>query len=152
MRLTSFLDENGVDYETLHYPLDYTAQEKAADTHTPGIEFAKTVLVQVDDDYAMAVLPAHHRVDLEKLRSMLGAGRVRLAPENETAGLFPDCDVGAEPPFGNLYDLPVYLSSAMVDDEAITFSAGTHEHVMRMRFADFEMLVQPEVLDYTMEP
>jgi len=152
MRLTSFLEENGVHYETLHYPLDFTAQEKAADTHTPGIEFAKTVLVQVDDDYAMTVLPAHHRVDLEKLRSLLGAHRVRLAPESETAGLFPDCSVGAEPPFGNLYDLPVYFSSAMVDDDMITFSAGTHEHVMRMRRADFEMLVQPQVLDYSIAP
>jgi Ala-tRNA(Pro) deacylase len=151
-RLVSFLDENGVTFETLHYPLDFTAQEKAADTHTPGIEFAKTVLVQVDERYAMAVLPAHHRVDLERLRSLLGARRVRLAHEDETAPLFPDCDVGAEPPFGNLYEMPVYLASAMSDDRRITFSAGTHEHVIRMGFTEFRRLARPEVLDFSEAP
>ena len=75
-----------------------------------------------------------------------------VTAEHETGGLFPDCELGAEPPFGNLYDLPVYLSQAMVDDERITFSAGTHEHVIRMGFADFEMLVQPEVLDFSVAP
>lgn len=148
-RLLSFLDENGVTFDLQHYPLDYTAQEKAADTHTPGIEFAKTVLLGVDDDYVMAVLPAHHRVDLEQMRTAVGASRVRLAAEDETAPLFPDCEVGAEPPFGNLYNLPCYLSRAMADDEHITFSAGTHEDVIRMAFLDYEMLAQPEVMEFT---
>ena len=151
-RILDYLNQNEVRYETLHYPLDFTAQEKAADTHTPGIEFAKSVLVQVDERYAMAVLPAHHRVDLERLRSVLSARRVRLAPEEETAGLFPDCEIGAEPPFGNLYDLPVFLARAMLDDEYISFSAGTHEHVIRMAFPDYEELVQPDVLDFSHGP
>lgn len=148
-KLTAFLDEHGADYEVIHHRRDFTAQHTAADTHTPGQEFAKTVVVLVGDNFAIAVLPAHHRVDLEELRDALGKREVRLASEAEIGRLCPDCEVGAEPPFGNLYYMPVYLSRAMVGNEHITFNAGSHEDAIRMRFADFERLVQPRVLDFS---
>lgn len=148
-QLQQFLSEHGVPYETIHHRRDYTAQETAADTHTPGKEFAKTVMLWVDGNYAMAVLPAHHMVDFEKLRQAIGAKEVKLASEDEIRELCPDCEAGAVPPFGNLYGLPVYLSQAMTTDERITFNAGTHEDVVRMRYEDFVKLVQPKILDFS---
>jgi Ala-tRNA(Pro) deacylase len=148
-RLQSFLDEHAVAYETIHHRRDYTAQEAAAHTHTPGKEFAKTVILWVDGGYAMAVLPAHHMVDLDKLREALGAKEVKLASEDEIRELCPDCEAGAVPPFGNLYNLPVYLSEAMTDDERITFNAGSHEDAIRMMYKDFEKLVQPKVMEFS---
>lgn len=148
-RLTAFLEAQAVDYEAIHHRRDYTAQEAAAHTHTPGREFAKTVIVWVDGSYAMAVLPAHHLIDLDKLRRALGARDVKLASEEEMRELCPDCETGAVPPFGNLYNLPVYLSTDITADEQITFNAGTHEDAIRMRYADFERLVQPHVLDFS---
>ncbi len=148
-RLVSYLEEHAVTYESLHHHRDYTAQETAAHTHTPGREFAKTVLIWVDGSYAMVVLPAHHEVELEKLRLALQAQDVKLASEEEMRELCPDCEVGAISPLGNLYDLPVYLSTAMLADQQITFNAGTHEDVIRMARSDYERLVQPRVLEFS---
>ena len=148
-RLKSFLEDRHVDYQTLQHVVDFTAQETAADTHTPGVEFAKTVLIEVDGRPALAVLPAHHKVDTERLRTALGAHDVHLADELTMGELCPDCDAGAIPPFGNLYDLPVFLSEAMTEDEKITFNAGTHRTALRMRFKDYEDLVHPRVVDFS---
>lgn len=148
-RLKSFLDHNGIAYETIHHRRDYTAQETAQDCHVPGIEFAKAVLVMVDGKAALAVLPAHHIVDERKLAHALGARKVRLAPEEQVRDLFPDCELGAEPPFGNLYDLKTYLSAAMAGDERVTFNSGTHEDVVRISMPEYQRLVQPEVLDFS---
>ncbi len=145
-RLQSFLDEHAVPYEVIHHRRDYTAQETAADTHTPGKEFAKTVMLWVDGNYAMAVLPAHRMVDFDKLRQALSAKEVKLASEDEIRELCPDCEAGAVPPFGNLYSLPVYVSEDTAEDERITFNAGTHEDAIRMAYKDFEKLVQPTIL------
>jgi Ala-tRNA(Pro) deacylase len=148
--LLELLEWESVAYEVIHHPVDYTAQETAGDTHTPGIEFAKTVLCCVDGSYAMAVLPAHHRVNWDALRRALGAQEVGLASEDEMADLCPDSEVGAAPPFGNLYQLPVYLSSAMAGDARITFNAGTHADAIRMGMDDYRGVVRPRVIDLSM--
>jgi len=151
-RLQEFLDHEGVSYETIRHTTDFTAQHTAADTHTPGREFAKTVLVRVDGDPAFAVLPAHHRVDFERLRDALGAEEVELCSEHDMEEICPDCDAGAAPPFGNLYEVPVYLRSVMTEDDQITFNAGNHQTAVRMAFRDFERLVHPKVVDLSWEP
>lgn len=150
-RVKAFLREKHVGYEVVPHRTDYTAWETAQDTHTPGVEFAKCVVLWVDGRFAIAVLPAGHHVDLTKVAMALGATHVGLADEEELEALFPDCDVGAEPPFGNLYNLPVYVSPAMQGDEHITFNAGTHDEAIRMRFEDFVNLVEPRYVDLSRE-
>lgn len=149
-RLKSLLDQKTVVYEAIPHERDYTAQETAADTHTAGLEFAKTVILFVDGHHAMAVLPAHHKVELKKVREELEARAVRLAREDEIRVLFPDCETGAEPPFGNLYNIPVYLSAAVKQEGHITFNAGTHDDVIRMRYNDYVGLVKPRVFDFSL--
>jgi Ala-tRNA(Pro) deacylase len=146
-RLKSYLEEQAVPYHLIPHRRDFTAQEAAACTHTKGREFAKTVVLAVDGGYAVAVVPAPRRVDLRKLRQLLGVHDLRLADEEEIRRLCPDCEVGAEPPFGNLYGLPVYLSRELTEDEEITFNAGTHEEVMRIQMRDYERVVKPRVVD-----
>lgn len=146
-RLRSFLEKEDVEFDTLHHEPDFTAQETAAHTGTRGRDFAKVVVVRVDGLPAMVVLPAHHRVDLPKLAAELDAKDVELCGEDEMRRIFEDCDVGAEPPFGNLYGLPVFLSAAMADDVRITFNAGSHVDVIRMPFLEYVSLVQPRILD-----
>ena len=150
IQLTRFLEENSVPYEVIHHSLDYTAQEAAHDTHTPGIEFAKTLIVYIDTDYAMVVLPAHRYLSWDGLRRALNVGGVGLAKEDVLSDLCPDCEIGAQPPFGNLYGLPVYISSEMTGDERITFNAGTHEDAIRLSMADYQRLVHPRVIDLAM--
>lgn len=145
-RLLSHLDEQCIPYQTIHHRLDYTAQRTAADTHTPGREFAKVVILRIGSRYAMVVLPAHHKVDFSRGRDLLRAP-VRLANEEEIAQLFPDCEIGAEPPFGNLYGLPVYVSPDLTRDEFITFNGGTHHDAVRMRYEDYQRSVNPVVMD-----
>jgi len=147
-RLRSFLDGSGVDYEVVPHRADYTAQGTASDTHTPGREFAKTVVLTTEHGFAIVVLPATQRVDLTRAAQSLDAA-AQLADEEQIARLFPDCEVGAEPPFGNLYDLPVYISPALTMAGTITFNGGTHREAIRMRFDDFDRLVNPTVLPLT---
>jgi Ala-tRNA(Pro) deacylase len=145
--IKKYLDDRGTRYEVLRHARDYGAQYTAADTHTPGRKFAKCVLAWIDNYYAMVVLPADHRVDFDKLRRELRAKDAGLVREEEMRRLFPDCEVGAEPPFGNLYDLPVYMDAPIADDDTITFNAGTHDEVIRMRVEEFERLTDPSVID-----
>jgi len=145
-KLKDYLDRHGVHYEVLTHREAFTAQELAAAMHVPGREMAKVVVVKSGDRYLMAVLPAHHRLDLEKLRAITGRD-VSLATEAEMASLFPDCEVGAMPPFGNLYQLEVYVDRSLSEDESIVFNAGTHHEAMRASYQDFAKLVQPKVVD-----
>lgn len=145
-RLKVFLDEQSVMYQSLHHRPDFTAQETAAVTHTPGREFAKTVLIRIDDQVAMVVLPAHHRVDFTALHEAFGAKHLRLCTEEEAQQVFPDCEPGAAPPFGTLYGVMVILSDAMAGDDYVTFNAGTHEEAVRMRYLDFVKLVRPRMM------
>jgi Ala-tRNA(Pro) deacylase len=146
LRLQKLLDASGVDYEVLHHREDFRARSTAADTHTPPIEFAKTVVLWVDGSYALAVLPATHFVSEHKLAKSLGADEVRLASEFEMQDLLPDCEVGAAPPIGLLFGLPTYASPVLARDEHITFNAGTHRDALRMTWADYERLAKPTLV------
>ena len=148
-RLKAFLDEHRVRYVTMSHSSVYTAQEIAAETHVPGKALAKTVMIKVDGVMKMAVLPAAYKVDLERLKEAVGASTVALATEAEFKGLFPDCEIGAMPPFGNLYGLPVLLAETLTENEEIAFNAGSHTEVVKLAFADFERLVKPTVLKFS---
>jgi len=145
-RLTEYLDETGVAYEIVHHRLDFSAQQTAADTHTPGRAFAKTVVLKTDHGFVLAVLPAHRKIDFGKAHDLLGP-QTHLADETDIAELFPDCEVGAEPPLGHLYGVQTYLSPEFADDAFITFNAGTHHEAVRMRYTDFERVTDFTVLD-----
>ncbi len=145
-RLQKCLDENAVEYEVISHQTDYRARETARDTRTPGADFAKTVFVMLDDRPAIAVVPASSDVALARLRDAAAAKEVCLANEDEIEAICPDCEVGAAPPFGNLYDLPVYVSLSLAADEQITFNAGTHNEAVRMSYSDFAQLVEPAVM------
>ena len=147
-RLEAYLRENKVPFQVQHHPKAFTAQEIAASEHIPGKMLAKVVIVFADGKMAMLALPAPYRVDLAKASALLGAKEVRLAREEEFAAAFPDCEVGAMPPFGNLYDLSVYVDKALAEDESIVFNAGTHTDTMSMSYADFERLVRPTVAEF----
>lgn len=146
-RLEDYLRENGVPFEVQHHPRTITAQEVAATEHVPGKMLAKVVMVLTDGELVMLTLAAPYQVDLEKVGKVLGAEEARLAEEEEFEGAFPDCEVGAMPPFGNLYNLPVYVDEALTEDETIFFRAGTHTDTMSVRYADFEQLVEPTVAE-----
>ncbi len=147
-RLKAFLDGRGVKYVTLLHSAAFTAAEVAASTHVTGRDFAKTLVVNIDGDLAMVVLPATRRLVLSDLREMLENTSVQLATEAEFLSRFPDCEVGAMPPFGNLYDMPVFVASNLSDEPEIAFNAGTHTEVIKMAYGDFERLVNPTVLDF----
>ena len=148
-RLRAFLDEEGVAYEQVHHERDFTAMETAEHTHTPGRQFAKAVIVRIRGELAMTVLPSSHVVDVERLAAALEGADVGLASEEEFADLCPDCEAGAIPPFGNLYDLPVYVSPALAESERITCVAGNHAEAIRLDYRDFERLVKPTQIDFS---
>jgi Ala-tRNA(Pro) deacylase len=146
-RLKDYLDERGVPFTYCTHRLAYTAQELAAAQHVPGREVAKTVVLRADGHFVMVVLPAVMKLDLEALRTELPFRRIKMAREDEFASLFPDSQVGAMPPFGNLYGLPVYVDRSLLADEEIVFNAGSHLEMLRMKYSDFERLVKPVVID-----
>lgn len=148
-KLREFLDSNKVKYVTITHSPAFTAQDIAAAAHISGKEMAKTVMVKIDGEMTLVVLPASMRVDFTRLLDATGAQEVELAHEPEFAGLFPGCDLGAMPPFGNLYGLHTLVAEELTEDEEIAFNAGTHTEVLRMKYADFERLVQPRVTAIT---
>jgi len=150
-KLEEFLDANGVAYEVRSHLQAFTAQEVAAAQHVPGREMAKVVIVRAGREFLMAVLPAPQRVDLGQLGAAAGKPDLHLATEAEFAGLFPACEAGAMPPFGNLYGLPVWVDQALTRDKDISFNAGTHDQTVRMAYADFARLVQPRVASFGMQ-
>lgn len=143
--LKRLLDEKRVAYMSIQHPPSYTSQETAASAHVPGREMAKTVMVMLDGTLAMAVLPAPRRIDLELLKQVTGAKTVSMASEATFKERFPDCEVGAMPPFGNLYGLEVYVDESLRADEKICFNAGTHHELIQMDYGDFEELVDPMI-------
>jgi Ala-tRNA(Pro) deacylase len=148
-KLKAYLDEHHVRYVTIIHSPAYTAQEVAASAHVPGKELAKTVMVKVDGKMAMAVLPASYKVSFETLREVTGADKVDLASEQEFKSLFPDCEPGAMPPFGNLYGMTVFVAKRLSLDDEIAFNAGTHTELMRLIYKDFERLVEPKVVEFS---
>ncbi|MFZ0863028.1 MAG: YbaK/EbsC family protein [Candidatus Sulfotelmatobacter sp.] len=148
-KLRKFLDSHHIKYLVITHSLAYTAQGIAALTHVSGKKLAKTVIVKIDGLLAMAVVPASLHVDLDRLRSLTGAQTVEIASEREFKDAFPDCETGAMPPFGNLYDMSVYADASLADNEEITFSAGTHRELVRMNWNDMVRLVNPLVAHLT---
>jgi Ala-tRNA(Pro) deacylase len=148
-QLRQFLDTQGVKYVTVRHSPAFTAQEVAASAHISGYEMAKTVMVKVDGRMAMAVLPAPLHVDLRHLKELTGAAKVELATETEFKALFPECELGAMPPFGKLYGMDTYVADRLAEDEYIAFNAGTHTELIRLRFRDFERLAEPKVLAFS---
>lgn len=144
-QLKKFLDSNHVRYVTTSHSRAYTAQELAALSHVPGKDWAKTVVVMLDGKLAMAVIPASQKVVFDLLRKATGAKEAELATEHEFAQAFPDCELGAMPPFGNLYGLPVYVAESLAEDTEISFNACSFSEIVRMPYAEFARLVKPVV-------
>lgn len=145
-RLHHFLDQHRAPYTTLVHAHTVTAQATAHAAHIGNRDFAKTVMLKVDGALAMMVMPTAYRVDLTRLSRALGGPVVELAEETQFKDAFPDCEVGAMPPFGNLYDMPVFVDSRLADQSEIAFNAGSHTEVVRMPYAEFERLVSPQRL------
>jgi Ala-tRNA(Pro) deacylase len=146
--LKKYLDGNRVRYITIQHSVAFTSQEVAAKMHIHGWELAKTTILKADGTLVMAVLPAPCKVDLERMRREMGAKSVTVAAEEEFRARFPECELGAMSPFGNLYDIPVYVDEQLAEDPSIVFNAGTHTEAIRMDFKDFERLVKPKILSF----
>lgn len=150
-KLKEYLDSNKIKYVTISHSSAFTAQEIAASAHIPGKKLAKTVLIKIDGKMAMAVLPASNKVDFDLLKETIGSENVRLAYEQEFMDKFPDCEIGAMPPFGNLYGMDIYVAKSLTEDEEIAFNACTHSELIKMSYADFEKLVNPKILDFSFQ-
>lgn len=148
-KLKEFLDSNKVKYISIQHSSAYTAQEIAAIAHIPGKDVAKTVIIKIDGKMAMAVLPASYKVSFDHLKEALGVKEVRLAYEQEFMDKFPDCEVGAMPPFGNIYGMEVFVAESLAEDEEIAFNACSHTELIKMSFSDFEKLVKPKRIKFS---
>jgi Ala-tRNA(Pro) deacylase len=150
--LSTYLNHERVHYDVLPHPEAFRALAIAQMLHTSEKKMAKIVIVKVGMRFVMTVLPANWKVDLHRLRIVFATHSVRLATEDEIAGLFPDCELGAMPPFGNLYKIPVYVDCSLAEDEEIIFQGGTHSDAIRMRYWDFAALVFPVVAEFHRSP
>ena len=149
MRVIEYLNKSGVKYETkVHKPV-FTTQRIAAEEHEPGKFVAKPVIVKADGNYIMCVLAACYMIDLRNLKSVLGAKKLELITEDEMAKLFDDCEPGAEPPFGNLYNITTIMDKALEKDDHIVFQAGSHDKAVKMSLADYKKLVSPKVMEFS---
>lgn len=148
MRVIEFLEKENVRYEISEHPPTFTAQQMAAAEHEPGRFVAKPVIVKADGKHVMCVLSACCKIDLGQLKSKLGAGEVELADETEIGRIFNDCELGAEPPFGNLYDVETVMDTSLEKDDHIKFQAGTHDKAISISMDDYRRLVAPKVLEF----
>jgi Ala-tRNA(Pro) deacylase len=147
-KLRKFLDDNKVKYVTISHSPAFTAQDIAAAAHISGKEMAKTVIVKIDGETAMVVLPGSMKVDFGRLLDATGAREVELATEREFRDRFPDCALGTMPPFGNLYGMDVYVAEELTEDTDIIFNAGSTTELIKMAFQDYQRLVKPHVLPF----
>ena len=145
-KLKAFLDSLNVKYVSITHSLAFTGLEIAKSAHVPTKILAKTVILKIDGEPAMMVLPAAYQIDMENLSQALRGSSIELATEQEFFTLFPDCEVGAMPPFGNLYDMRVYVAERLPENEDIVFNAGSHSEVIQMAYQDYEDLVQPTMI------
>jgi Ala-tRNA(Pro) deacylase len=150
-KLKEFLDQNEIKYVSIRHSPAFTAQEIAASAHVSGRDLAKTVMVKVDGTMAMAVLPASFHIDFDLLKEVLGVKRVELATETDFQNLFPECEVGAMPPFGNLYGMETYVAESLTEEKEIAFNAGTHTELIKLRYRDFASLVKPKVVKFSIQ-
>lgn len=151
-QLEQYLRERQVAYQIQHHPQAYTAQQIAECEHISGKKVAKSVVASADGKMVLLVLSAAQRVDLDKVRALLGAKNVTLAHEEDFRNIFPGCEVGTMPPLGNLYNLPVYVEKGLTRQETIVFPVGTHTETMSLKYADLERLVQPIVAEFALTP
>ena len=149
-QLIDCLKENKVDYEILHHPEAVTAQRIAQAEHVKGRRHAKIVMVKSGEQHLMTVLPADHQIDLKKLKKAVGKA-VSLDTEQEFKPLFPDCAVGAMPPFGNLYGVQTYVDKSLSQEEYIVFEAGTHTDAIKLSYRDYEKIAKPRVEDFAIK-
>ncbi len=148
-RLKEFLDTNSIKYVIITHSQAFTANEIARTTHIPGKEMAKTIMVKIDGKIAMIVLPASCKIDFVLLKQATGANDIVLASENEFKDMFPECEVGAMPPFGNIYGIDVFVADSLTEDEEIVFNAGSHTDLVKMSYKDFTALVHPKIIKCT---
>jgi len=148
-RIKEYLDRENIKYAIITHSPAYTAQEIAARAHIPGNRLVKTVVIKLDGELAMVVLPANLKVDLGHMAELIESKTIELAAEKEFMGRFPDCEVGAMPPFGPLYGMPVYVADELAEDRVIAFNAGSHSQLIQMAYHDFERLVHPRMLELT---
>lgn len=148
-KLKIYLDEANIKYLTISHSSAFTSQDIAASAHVSGKEFAKTVMIKIDGVMAMAVLPASFHIDFDTLRKFFGTKFVTLATEPEFKDRFPDCELGAMPPFGNLYGMDVYVAEALTNNKEIAFNAGSHTELIRLSYFDYQRLVKPRVLKFS---
>ena len=147
-RLRNFLEKEQISYYHQYHAPVFAAKDVATEEHISTRVMAKTVVIKADGQYALAVIPAASRIDVTKLKTALGVKHARLASEIEFTAMFPDCEIGAMPPFGNLYDVPVYCEASLAKDKEIVFNAGTHADTIRIKFSDFTRLAQPRILAF----
>lgn len=148
MKVTEFLDKAHAGYQLSHHRPTFTAQQMAAEEHVPGMMVAKPVVIKADDKFVMCVLPACCKIDFDALKSHLSAKKIELADESEMAELFPDCVLGAEPPFGDFYGLPTIIDRTMLQDEEIIFQSGTHDESVKMNMDEYIKLAKPRIMNF----
>jgi len=148
-KLKDYLEKNQVRYEVGYHERVYTSQEIAAAMHVPGKELTKVIMVKADGKMVMLVLPTSYRVDTKKLKKVFQCKRLGIAKEKDFEELFPDCEIGAMPPFGNLYNLEVWVDQILTEDELIIFQAGSHVETLRIKYSDYARLVSPKVGDFS---
>ena len=145
MNLPSLLDEMGVNYRLSRHDTAYTAADLAHAEHVPGRKVIKPVVVKADGQFVMCALPASHRIDLDTLRQQLQCNDVELADEIELARIFPECELGAAPPIGRMFGMPMLMDESLFADDRVTFQAGTHQEAVTMSLADYRRVAMPEV-------
>ena len=148
-KLTEYLDDNHIKYEKIEHTPSFTAQEIAASAHIRGKDLAKTVMIKIDNKIAMAVLPALFKIDFDLLKKATSAKKIELASEEEFEDIFPDCEIGAMPPFGNLYGIEVFVAEKLTEDYEIAFNAGSHTELIKLSYKDMERLVHPKVVKFS---
>ena len=149
MQTLEYLEKEGVRFEVKRHQPTFSAQQMAAAQHEPGRFVAKPVIIKVDGKNIMCVLPAPRKIDLQALKKALGAKSVELVEEDEVGRIFGDCELGAEPPFGNLYDIPTIMDKALENDDHIVFQAGSHDRAVKIKMEDYRRLVNPRILDFS---
>ena len=145
-KLKDYLDNNKIKYIIISHSSAFTALEVAASAHVPGKELAKTVMVKIDGKMTMVVLPSSYKIDFDLLKNATDAKQIELATEDEFTILFPSCEIGAIPPFGNLFNMNVYVAETLTKSEQITFAAGLTSELIKLSYQDFEKLVKPTVI------
>ena len=148
-KLKQYLDEQNVRYVSINHSLAFTSLQIAKSADIPTKQMAKTVILKINNQLAMLIIPSAFQVNLELIGLALVGSKMELTTESEFSSKFPDCEVGAMPPFGNLYDMEVFVAETLAEDKEIAFNAGTHTELIRMSYEDFERWVEPIVLKFT---